>query len=739
MALNLWKIGGKPTSYNPLPTGAININLTNIGDYRVIVKARSLTNGTILTLQWDDGGSQKELKSISLTTTTVEYVWDFTTDKPCPFYIIRGSGTPDIIIDSIELVQRPLPKLTLNGVDGFTSGKWSSSAHGTVIDDMTYSLNATVIYENITCVVPVLPNTTYSYSFSWSGNTPGPRIQLLDANGNDVGNPVNGGANNSGNFFATFTTTSTTVNVRIYAQANSVGLVTFKNLMLNLGSTPAPYSRKIGDKMMLPVAKKNLVTTQDTTGTTTSGTVDTWDFKNFLTLDNQADGSVLVTTSSTAHGFRYCFNAKSGKTYTFSFKVKKGTMTNWKYSIYDITNTTDLLTKTDYGVNLSSDSYTTVSFTFTSIKDTKLGVYPLRDSGVLGTVYLKDFQLEEGTATVFESYNAQVNKKTKKTTVKARTGIAFDGVTDSINCGSFAPYSKFTVEVKFKSDVLGYQQPISQHFDTTQAKTGWSVKLRNDGSVWFRIGTETSNSDLMIPNVYSIGEIVTLKCTFDGTTMVLYKNGIKIGSMTSSYTITNEATPLLIAKGFFGELFKGTIYYAKLFDGSGNLVRSYDFENPSNIVGTSVLQNAVNLIPSFEDARWSLHPSTQVLGKDVLRLNAAQSFLISYITLDVVPNKTYIVNCFHSGEFTIRSGNSYNGSTIYGASIDYSIPISDKGTFTVPNDVNQITLRLANRSLTGTFDFIRPQLYALSGNEGTLNGAPTPSRKQNKRILYNKR
>jgi hypothetical protein len=33
MAINLWKIGGKPTSYNPLPTGYTNGVVLEIGDY----------------------------------------------------------------------------------------------------------------------------------------------------------------------------------------------------------------------------------------------------------------------------------------------------------------------------------------------------------------------------------------------------------------------------------------------------------------------------------------------------------------------------------------------------------------------------------------------------------------------------------------------------------------------------------------------------------------------------------
>jgi hypothetical protein len=853
MALNLWKIGGKPTSYNPLPTGAININLTNIGDYRVIVKARSLTNGTILTLQWDDGGSQKELKSISLTTTTVEYVWDFTTDKPCPFYIIRGSGTPDIIIDSIELVQKPLPKLTLNGVDGFLSGKWATDTGSlpdlsifTFLDDDTVRvMNNTGAWKHICFNVPVLPNTTYVYSGEFNVSMPA-RLDFLDSTKTMQSIPFNGFNNVYGDgtrWNRAITTSSNTAYIRIYIQCQDSVVYTIKRPMLNLGSIVVPYSRKTGDKMVLPVAKKNLFNKDgnfvnrnavvfnngsvwntggvnaarlmtdyltplkpNTTYTISkipsgyaaaihqvnasgSPIIDSGWFSNDFTFTtssstyfadlyfrNNPDGGTI--NPSVASGFLLQLEENTSATAYEPYAVRankkpmklvpKKNAFNGNFivgqainSTNGVINQTNALT-TDYMLVKPNTAYVlSKNFTWddrlwvTPFDSNKIaiGTSNIATSGYSGSSsltistptgcqYVKYYfwngsggdkssllpslqlQLEEGsTATSYEPYTPVLPK--------ARTGLVFDGVADSINCGSFAPYSKFTVEVKFKSDVLGYQQPISQHFDTTQAKTGWSVKLRSDGSVWFRIGTETSNSDLMIPNVYSIGEIVTLKCTFDGTNMVLYKNGIKIGNMTSSYTITNEATPLLIAKGFFGELFKGTIYYAKLFDGSGSLVRSYDFENPSNIVGTNVLQNGINLIPNFEDARWNLHANTQVLGRNVLRLNATGANQVSTFDVDVTPNTNYL-GVSQQGRFAVTN---MAGSIITGASYN-NIGVKN---FNSGNNT-KLRLYLSSESATsGTFEFIRPQLYALSGNEGTLNGTPTPSNKPNKRILYNKR
>jgi hypothetical protein len=57
---------------------------------------------------------------------------------------------------------------------------------------------------------------------------------------------------------------------------------------------------------------------------------------------------------------------------------------------------------------------------------------------------------------------------------------------------------------------------------------------------------------------------------------------------------------------------------------------------------------------------------------------------------------------------------------------------------TTKPDTVRIGVELTNVS-TGTFDFSKIQLYALSGAEGTINGTPTSARKQSRRTQYAKR
>jgi hypothetical protein len=149
-----------------------------------------------------------------------------------------------------------------------------------------------------------------------------------------------------------------------------------------------------------------------------------------------------------------------------------------------------------------------------------------------------------------------------------------------------------------------------------------------------------------------------------------------------------------------------------------------------------------NLIPSFEDARWTIHANAKVLGRDVLHLDATGIEQYSYAWVDVIPNSTYrmAINGSFIGNQRIRIGygagnpnvNTYL-SAITNAS-GYSV------TFTVPSGVTKISFLLDNNNTTpGSFDFIRPQLFQLSGKEGTLNGSPIQLNKHAKRRLYAKR
>jgi hypothetical protein len=148
-------------------------------------------------------------------------------------------------------------------------------------------------------------------------------------------------------------------------------------------------------------------------------------------------------------------------------------------------------------------------------------------------------------------------------------------------------------------------------------------------------------------------------------------------------------------------------------------------------VGDKVLHNAKNLIPSFEDAKWSLHANAKVLGKDVLRFEPPSSFLFNVLPLDLKPNTQYLF-VIDKGAYAIISDLNNVNSNI--------VTTGTQGTriITTSSNINNLCVRLTSGS-AGTFDFIKPQLYQLDGKEGTLVGNPTKLRKASKRTLYSKR
>jgi hypothetical protein len=140
------------------------------------------------------------------------------------------------------------------------------------------------------------------------------------------------------------------------------------------------------------------------------------------------------------------------------------------------------------------------------------------------------------------------------------------------------------------------------------------------------------------------------------------------------------------------------------------------------------VSNATNLIPSFDDSRWSLHGNTQVLGKDYIRLNATAVAQRNTFDFPAVVGKTYLFKANDVNQYLIRG------------IIDSTILVSPISANTYTFTATESIMRIQTTNQTaGTFDFIKPQLFQLDGKEGTLNGSPTRLNKASKRSLTAKR
>jgi hypothetical protein len=545
VALNLWKIGGMATSFNPLPTGFTSANRVDMGIGNFTVRFRAKSN-TSATLRVVDSTTYKWIsKDYILTSDFKSYETSFSISDSSfgtyKLYLYDANSVGNIIIANIELVQKPLPKLTLNGVDGFLSGKWTLHANAVVVDDETLILNATAGFQQSQLsVIPVQGGQTVTFSQVDTNGVNRWDIDERDQNNVQIGDNVTFTGNK------TWVLNANTRFLDIKATNNATGTFTFKRPILNLGSTPAPHSRKTGDKMVLPVVKGN-------------------------------------------------------------------------------------------------------------------GVY-------------------------------QVNKLPKKTIVKARTGLAFNGVSDYLQLPSMTMDS---VEIECLIDSV----QLNSFPKLLDARTGLVNGYVNADS------SQSFGADWL--SVY--GRVKGQRTKVKAIAKSVFTDNVNIFSSSSNIEFTK------------GILYNVTCYL------NNQVVAQYDFENASNIVGSTVLQGANNLIPNFEDTRWSLYANTQVLGRNLLRLNATSTWQTSYFILSVTPNSSCYFSCNTNGQINLVN-----------ADTDAWISSTKGGTFSIPSNVTRLKVKLENTS-SGSFDFIRPQLYVLDGTQGTLNGTPIPLNKRNKRVMYAKR
>lgn len=136
-----------------------------------------------------------------------------------------------------------------------------------------------------------------------------------------------------------------------------------------------------------------------------------------------------------------------------------------------------------------------------------------------------------------------------------------------------------------------------------------------------------------------------------------------------------------------------------------------------NTVGTAfengevdIIENMKNLIPPFDNGRWTLHSNSQVMEEnDYLQLNATGNYQSSTLEAHVIDNRQYTVGGYTyqadgyiSLHFLDREGNE-TGSRVY---LGQGLTGYDETTFTTPDNTVKIKVYVSN-SNTGVFDFKR--------------------------------
>jgi hypothetical protein len=396
------------------------------------------------------------------------------------------------------------------------------------------------------------------------------------------------------------------------------------------------------------------------------------------------DGWRIDSTNGTAkasagNSYSDYIPVQPNKPYVASWLVPTGISDAHHYSFYDVN-------KTFISGGLAS------SFTAPS------NAYYLRVS--ITTSLIGQAQLEEGTtATPYEPYQLVLPK--------AKTGLQMDGVYNYVQLPSMtmdAIEIECLIDAVQKASYYLLDCRVVYALDNyvNGASTGSNVDSLKIDSVSY------SNASLLPKN-----QRIKPKITF--------KTPVTTGKVFSMYTGSEQSK---------GIIYKVTCYLA------GQVVAQYDFENPSNLVADKLIPNAKNLIPSFEDTRWSLHSNFRVLGRDVGRLDASAGFQTSNVIIPCLPNQTYMLSCQITGGRVY--GDILNSSNGFISNTAIVTKTANNLIFTTPSNASSIKLWLDNQTVVGTLDFIRPQLYQLS-NEATLYGGRNPKNKSSRRVLYAKR
>jgi hypothetical protein len=862
MALNLWTLNGQPSSKSPIPSGNVySFKVPVDGGNKVYILSFYASSQKGGRIQVATDGQTDFYQFVTLNSTPKFFTLTFT-KKLFGQSIGIFDDTDvlgDVSVSNISLVQAPLAKNTINAVDGFLSGKWSISNNAVVSDDVTLHLNTASPWDNSTLILPVLPNTTYNFSCFASSNgisLAGILVGWLDSNNVTINSGNDWACNTLStsvtNISGSLTSPSNAVKVSVMLTSNGSGVFTFNKPMLNLGSIPAPYEPKRGDKMVLPTVKKNLIEPVSYANSTSGQLTYTG---NSITVINP---SYSVLSSA------FLFKFKPNTTYTFS--VSSLIANTFRIQLYKMS---DGSTFYDSG---QVSSHLFVSFTTGS--DTQ---YYFKMHGAVNAVYTNP-QLEEGTtATPFAPYSVQVNPKPKRVVPKKnlyglgdltvsnnvpnnnnfsgsaglcdiRQGLVnggtytlsgyftnfsddattnwrttlflyyTDGTFDSFNNG-LSSLAKDGVErfvsitgTASSSKTLSYirlylfdysagspvhrsarnvqveQSSTSTPFEAYQlvvpsAQRGLAfggndyieipnTTLSNAGSFTITfshngvpsstqslIGKHSANGSLNGVHLYigqsgyviaqikgSGGSGVTVNSTvpvcdcLPHTATFIYDqvnlpqiivDGVNV-TASSSQIFNFDSSPIRIGKSLdsYWSAFNGTVYRATIKDGNGNVLMGYDFTNPRTVTGTTVLTNGnTNLLPSFDSGQWAIHANAKVLGKDVLHLDATGLYQSSRVNIPFSGNtKLLALNTVSANIWEYDA----SGTQIKGTAIGSGSSIT-----TQPTTV-KIQLELTNTS-TGSFDFIRPQLYLLNGTEGTINGSPKVLQPHTKRRLFSKR
>ena len=147
--------------------------------------------------------------------------------------------------------------------------------------------------------------------------------------------------------------------------------------------------------------------------------------------------------------------------------------------------------------------------------------------------------------------------------------ISFNGVDDFVQGGTaHGSAPNLTVAFRMTADKMGNMIPIDKEPYT--GTKGWTIKLRSDGALNFRVGSNASLRDVGLSNAYTVNTPVHIVCTFSEGTAKIYQNGDLKRTITGINQTVDESTmPLRLGiSGAVsqGEKFAGTLDNVRIYN-----------------------------------------------------------------------------------------------------------------------------------------------------------------------------
>jgi hypothetical protein len=268
-----------------------------------------------------------------------------------------------------------------------------------------------------------------------------------------------------------------------------------------------------------------------------------WLTTNITVSDNSQTGidgntsAALITTSSTSNFLLKEIGVTAGTVYTFSFYIKRGTMTDLKYRVRDVSNSVDIVTPTSYYSQTNASTFTRISVTITAPTGcTSIRFYPFSDTGSIGTAILTQAQVEAG------SYATTIIP----TTTASATRVADSFSRNNIYTNGLITASGGTWFVELRNNIV-----YTRDGSIVGMYVG-NTTLGNDNSLCIRSASPPSRLSIAkyIGGVFTqlyltTTDTVKIAIKWNGTSADVFVNGVKQVSATA-FTPTNMeflATP----------------------------------------------------------------------------------------------------------------------------------------------------------------------------------------------------